>query len=69
MRGLRLNTTALGRIYHPQAGETARSAARLTGPVSPTSPFEVANCDFKFPTRPTWKRISLANRPTDQPIN
>jgi hypothetical protein len=56
-------------MYHAQEGETACATARLTEPASPASPFEVANCDFKFPTRPIWKRISLANRPTGQPVN
>jgi hypothetical protein len=35
-------------MYHAQAGETACSTAWLTEPASPTSPFEVAICDFKF---------------------
>ena len=36
----------------PEVGSSGPARpARLTGPVSPTCPFEVANCDFKFPAR------------------
>jgi hypothetical protein len=38
-------------MYHAQMGETACATAWLTETASPTSPFEVANGDFKFPVR------------------